>query len=123
MPCMADTAASLRSLSPWARKETDAEHLAEQVARLAKEVADCDAALVEAERVVSLVEVASTPRVRQAWREAHGTLTSLRLQRAQLAVEEAFLRAELEREERFALEHKTLLELKVHRSTTEPWEY
>lgn len=119
---MADTATSLLALAPWARGETDAEHLAEQVARLAKEVADCDAALVEAERVVGLVEVASTPRVRQAWREAHGTLTGLRLQRAQLAVEEAFLRAELEREERFALERQALAAATLHHALTVPHE-
>ncbi|MBZ4402011.1 hypothetical protein [Myxococcus sp. AS-1-15] len=108
MTCMADTAAALLGLASYVRKETDPVALAEQVATLTRETAEVEAALPLAERALSTLTPESTPAARQTWRDCHGTLTALRLRRAQLAVEEVYLRAELEREERFALERQAL---------------
>lgn len=108
MTCLGDVTTSLLALARYVREEVDTEDLAEQVERLAKEQALVDAAVVQAERAVALLPPESTPVARQAWRECHGTLTGLRLKRAHLAVDEAFLRAELEREERHARERQAL---------------
>ncbi|WP_163869632.1 hypothetical protein [Myxococcus eversor] len=106
MTCLGDVTTSLLSLARYAREETDTEHLANEVERLAKAEAVVDAALVQAERAVALLAPDGSDETRATWRECHGTLTSLRLKRAQLAVEQVFLAAEIEREERYAREQQ-----------------